>query len=219
MLPTPPTDTPTLAIALDFDGVVVESVGIKDDAFRRLFGDYDEWPIIEEYHLAHNATVRFVKFRHIYEQILELEYSETIAEELASRFGQLVRDAIVECEYVGGALEFLGAFRGRVPLFLISKTPDEELEHILRERRLSFYFERVFGASWEKDDALNRICGDFGFAPHELVFVGDSPEDSQAAERAGVRFAGRDSGKSFPDGNVSLARDMEEIREIIEPTV
>ena len=61
---------------LDFDGVVVESVGIKDQAFRQLYQDFPQHlDRIMEYHLSHNATIRFEKFRYIAENILRCQFT------------------------------------------------------------------------------------------------------------------------------------------------
>ena len=63
-------------ILLDFDGVIIESVGIKDEAFEKLYQNYPKHLTqIMEYHLSHNATIRFIKFRYIVENILNEPYS------------------------------------------------------------------------------------------------------------------------------------------------
>lgn len=54
-------------IILDFDGVVVESVDIKTEAFRELFQEYENVDDIVQYHLQNNAISRFIKFKYIYE--------------------------------------------------------------------------------------------------------------------------------------------------------
>jgi beta-phosphoglucomutase-like phosphatase (HAD superfamily) len=140
----------TRGVALDFDGVVVESVGIKDAAFGEIFSHYPEWPQILEYHLAHNATLRFEKFRHIYVSILGREYSADIESTLTARFSELVCEAIVRCPAVPGATRLLAELGGKLPVFLVSKSPDDELAHILLERHLAQYFDRVYAGSWNK---------------------------------------------------------------------
>ncbi len=69
------------AIILDFDGTIVESVGIKDQAFEALFDQYPEhFDEIMQYHLAHNATIRFDKFKFIAENILHINYTDQLSE-------------------------------------------------------------------------------------------------------------------------------------------
>ena len=54
------------AIVLDFDGVIVESLGIKTQAFRDLFSDYPQHlGDIMSYHLSHTSILRYIKFEYI----------------------------------------------------------------------------------------------------------------------------------------------------------
>ncbi len=190
------------AIILDFDGTLVESVGIKDRAFRELFAaDHpDRIDDIMDYHLAHNATLRFEKFRHITETILGRPYTEADRERLSNRFSTLVFRAIVDCPKVAGLDDFLADFAGRVPLYLVSMSPDEELWAILRARDLTDTFTRVYAGSWPKETAIRDILSRHGAAPETVVYVGDAPEDRRSAETTGVPFIGRDSGKGLGEG-------------------
>ena len=95
-------------IILDFDGTIVESVGIKDQAFRELFRGYPEClDRIMDYHLAHNATIRYDKFQYITENILGQVYTEEAKQRLSGQFSDLVFERIVNCPYVNGARDFL----------------------------------------------------------------------------------------------------------------
>jgi len=203
-------------IILDFDGTIVESVGIKDAAFYELFKGFPEH--LEEimaYHLSQNATIRFEKFEFIYRNILKQPYSEEIKEKLSSRFSNIVFDKIAECAYVRGALEFLDHFSSVIPLYLVSMSPGDELGEILRKRSLTQYFKKVYSSSWKKVDAIDDILRREDVLPHETVFVGDAYEDFQAAQSMNVSFVGRDSEKPFFDSGVQVFEDLCEILEFV----
>jgi phosphoglycolate phosphatase-like HAD superfamily hydrolase len=205
------------AIILDFDGTIVESVGIKDRAFRELFKDYpDRLDEIMAYHLSHNATVRFEKFWHITENILKKEYTEDIARDLRDRFSKLIFQRIVECPYVPGAEDFLDYFQGKVPLFLISISPAEEFERILSARNLTKYFKRIYAVPWIKADAIKDILQNESVFPQEAVFIGDSFEDYQSAQSTRVFFIGRDSGKSFGGADIPVYRNLDDIKNYLD---
>ncbi len=189
------------AVILDFDGTLVESVGVKDDAFRELFGQRAEWPAIEEYHLSHDHMIRFEKFRHITEDICGEPYDETVGAGLAARFSGLVADRIASAPAVPGTdelLEALDAFG--VPVYLVSMSPADELDGILERRGLRARFAHVYAHPWGKSDAVDVALRRVGSSPAEVVMVGDSPADARVAADAGVRFIGRDSGKEFEPG-------------------
>jgi phosphoglycolate phosphatase-like HAD superfamily hydrolase len=203
-------------IILDFDGTIVESVGIKDDAFQKLFiGHPEHISSIMEYHLSHNATVRFEKFRHITENILGQEYNEETERHLGERFSEMVFRKITECPYVPGAEDFLDHFFGRLPLYLASASPAAELEKILEARNLGKYFKKIYAIPWVKSDVIRDILERESILPDEAVFIGDAFEDYKAAQETGVFFIGRDSGKPFHDKAIFLYEDLFSIKYIL----
>jgi len=205
------------AIFLDLDGTLVESVGIKDQAFYELFSDYPEkLPEIMAYHTAHNAVVRFEKFKHIVSVILKEPLTEEREQYLARRFSDLVVDKIVETSSTPGAGLFLQKFLGLIPMVLISVTPDSELQEILERRNLFHYFTRVFGASWSKDRAMIEYMNEINARPENCIYIGDTAEDLEYARKAEVSFIGRNSGKAFPTPPPFLFEDMGDVAKQVE---
>lgn len=203
-------------IILDFDGTIVESVGIKDRAFEILFKEYpDHLDNIMEYHLANNATVRFDKFKHITENILNQEYNENTKRILSNRFSKLVFKRIVECPYVQGAEDFLNYFYGKVPLYLASASPATELEKILEAKDLKKYFNDVYAIPWVKMDVIQDILKRKNILPEEAVFIGDAFEDYEAARLTDVFFIGRNSNKSFHGADIPVYKNMFDIKEFL----
>ena len=197
------------AAIFDFDGTLVESVGIKDRAFHSLFAaDYPaQIDAIMAYHRANNAKVRFDKFRHITETILGERYTEARAADLAQRFNAFVFDAIVACEAVPGLDPLLDELSPRLPLYLVSTSPDDELLAILSARKLAARMRGIYGASWRKTDAFRDILRREGIAASDAIMVGDTPEDRASAEAVGIVFIGRDSG--YPLGScIPIHRDL-----------
>ncbi len=204
-------------VILDFDGVIVESVGIKDQAFEILFEDYPQHlNQIIEYQVAHNAATRLEKFKYITENILQQSYTTEKEAQFSEQFSQLVFQNIVKCPFVPGAKEFLNFFTEKVPVYLVSKSPDEELDKILEIRELKQHFKRIYGASWMKADAIREILKREKLSSTEVVFIGDSPEDYYAAKETGAFFIGRYSNKSFSDTTITVYNDLFEIKNILE---
>ena len=207
-------------IILDFDGTIVESVGIKDRAFETLFKEYpDHLDNIIEYHLSHNATVRFDKFKHITENILKKEYNEDMEKLLSRRFSKLVFERIVECPYVQGAEEFLDYFLGKVPLYLASASPAAELDRILEARNLNKYFKGVYAIPWVKTAVIQDILNRENISSQQAVFIGDAFEDYEAARLTNVFFIGRDGNKSFHGADIPVSKDMFDIKAFLLKTM
>lgn len=204
------------ALAFDFDGTLVESVGIKDAAFAAIYADHPErLAEIMAYHRAHNHTVRFIKFEHIHCNILGLPYTDVVREDLSRRFSEAVYQAIVDAPWVPGAQEILARHKGRVPLFLVSMSPGEEFRRILAARGLADTFDGVYDSSWNKTTALADILRRTGASPAQAAYVGDTEEDRACALEAGIRFLGRNSGRPLPPGT-EVHADMRGVLQSLE---
>lgn len=201
------------AIFLDFDGVIVESVNLKTDSYQELFSRYpDHVDEILSYHLQHNALSRYIKFRHIYEKILNMPYSKEIEHELDEEFSKIVFRKVVSCPYVPGALEFLDYFVNTKPMFLVSATPEWELEKILLARNLRHFFRKAVGAPGRKTDHIHSILKSEQLQPSEVIYIGDMNEDLRIAKTLGIFFMGRKNTESFEDPGIVSYPDMNGIK-------
>lgn len=180
------------AIALDCDGVLLESFDVKTRAFRELFADRPAHvEAIVGYHLANGGTSRYDKFRYIYEHILHQPLSAQAEAQLGERFAALVVDEVIRSPFVRGAEAFLREYAARWPLFIASGTPQDELHLIIERRGLQRYFRGVYGSPRRKVEILRAVLAAHGWQPAELLFVGDAANDWQAAAETGVSFIGR----------------------------
>ena len=181
------------AIVFDFDGVLVESAEVKTRAFAALYSTYGA--IIEQrvvdYHLVHAGISRYKKFRYYQESLLGIPYTDDDGERLSRRFSELVVDAVVQAPYVAGAHEFLQLNIGRIPMFVASGTPDDELREIVVRRGMSHYFVSVNGTPESKSEILCRLIANHGYSAQRVLMVGDAIADLEGAQLAGTAFIGR----------------------------
>ncbi len=208
------------AIILDFDGVIVESVGIKTEAFRQLFSAHPtHLEEIIDYHLINEGLSRYRKFDHIYREILHQPLSDEKSKCLGRQFSDLAKADILKCPFVDGVLEFLEKCRRQsINLFIASGTPETELREIVEARNLSGYFDGIFGSPATKSQIINGILDDFRIGASKAVFVGDTLTDYSEARVAGVKFIGRSSSMSnmsFADLGVPIVRDMVELEVLL----
>ncbi|MEQ8330637.1 MAG: HAD hydrolase-like protein [Longimicrobiales bacterium] len=200
------------ALVLDFDGLLVESNGVKDEAFRTIFARYPEveseaWA----FHRTHVSRSRYDKFRHLVETLLGVPSgagADARVEALVADFSALVAHRVAEVPEVPGATPFLRTWSQRLPLYLASMTPQVELEAIVERRGIRGYFREIFGCPPHRKDEVLRLCAEeLGVETDAVIMIGDAPGDMEAAARAGAGFMGRDSGIPFPD-DVPLVPDM-----------
>jgi len=179
-------------IILDLDGVIIESAGIKTEAFRTLFKGYpDKLPQIMAYHEKNAGISRYIKFRYIYEKMLGQELTPEREKELGEEFSRIVLDQILKAPFVAGVIKFLKNNYKRYLLFIASGTPEEELHYILRKRKLDTYFRGAYGTPRTKTDITRRILAEHRLASQEAIFIGDAESDRVAAAETGVIFVAR----------------------------
>jgi phosphoglycolate phosphatase-like HAD superfamily hydrolase len=190
------------AIFFDFDGVILESAGIKIDAFRKLFErDYSEkTDAIVDYHIANMGISRFVKFRHIYKNILNLPLAGVDETALGQKFSDIVFEEIIKAPFVDGAKEFIVRNQKRYRMFIASGTPHEELREILQCRQIRHLFDDFRGSPELKPDIINGLLKRHSLRKEEAVFVGDAESDLLAAKETGVHFVAR----VLPDNNRAM---------------
>jgi len=186
-------------LILDFDGVVLESVEVKTEAFRKLFSFSPEHvDEIVSFHIRNGGMSRFDKFRHIYKNILKKPLSDDEFERLVFEFSGLVKQGVIDSRSVAGADTLLSALLGKIPVYIVSATPEDEINGIVKEKNLGIYFEGVYGSPAKKADLIRTIIGLENTIPEDVLFVGDAINDLNAAIETEVRFVGRIS-SSVPD--------------------
>jgi len=209
------------AVILDFDGVLAESNGEKDAAFEEFFALYPEHSVaMREYHKAYYTSPRIQKFAYFAEHLMGRPGDQALLDRMAREFSQRVVDRVINCPEVPGASSFLVEFSRIVPLYIASVTPQEELNHIIKARRIDTYIKEAFGnPPHAKVAAAEMIFRRELLDPQEVAFVGDSASDYDAAQQVGLFFLGRDSGQPFSDAELELSADLHEIANRLRPLV
>jgi phosphoglycolate phosphatase-like HAD superfamily hydrolase len=205
------------AVILDFDGVLVESNEVKDAAFEEFFAFYPECEDeMLAYHRANISLPRKVKFERAAE-LMGRSSECGLIEEMGTRFSELVCSRVIACDAVLGSLEFLREFSGRIPLYISSVTPQEELRQILKRRNIDQYIVEAFGnPPMPKEAAIAQVLEREQLRPKQVVFIGDSLSDYLVSASMDLVFIGRDSGRSFAEAaDVQLFPDLREIANLL----
>ena len=174
---------------------------------------------VGDYHLTHAGVSRYVKFKVWQEQFLGITYTEADGERLSTQFSRLVVERIVAAPYVTGALEFLDAYSGVVPLYVASGTPTDELHEIIKRRNMTHYFAGIYGTPDTKGAILKSIVRGNRYATASVVMIGDAMADLDGAKEAGIPFVGRDmAGQGiFPSGT-PIIKDLSQLESVLRLT-
>jgi len=189
-------------IVFDYDGTLVDSNAIKREAYRPLFPAGQRYDDLLAAVLEQNpAGTR----RDIIREILmctgasaamadSLDYQ---VEELAEQYDQIATEGAISCEERPGVSTGLAFLSDRYPLYLLSATPESSLHRIVSAREWSSFFRIVRGMPCCKADELRAFAVEEGVQCEEILMVGDSALDSQAALEAGSEFLFMSDGMSM----------------------
>ncbi|MCP4754120.1 MAG: HAD family hydrolase [Proteobacteria bacterium] len=193
-------------IFFDFDGVILDSTRIKTQTFRDMFSSFGE-SIVErvvEHHIANGGISRVEKIDHYYRHFLNRPLSEMELADKCLDFSERVKDNVIACQWIPGAEEFLENFHQRLPLFVISGTPEDELSEIVERRGMTKFFKRILGSPIKKPVHVRQLVAEFDWNPAFCFFIGDAMTDYDTAKETGARFVGIQSETQFPDSTVVL---------------
>ena len=204
-------------LILDFDGVVIESNAVKTLAFQRVFARFPEHAeAMMAFHHDNVSLSRFAKFEHLLALMGRADDAALMAD-IAADFSRRVIEGMMTVPLVQGAETFLHRVTPRLPVYLASVTPAEELTWILAQRGLTHWFRDVYGSPpWTKPEAIRDVLAREGVKPDEVLLIGDSGGDQRAAQITGVDFLARDSGLSFDTPTPLAFADLNEIARYLE---
>ncbi|MBM4339181.1 MAG: HAD family hydrolase [Deltaproteobacteria bacterium] len=197
-------------IVFDFDGVLLESAGIKTKAYAELYKAYGPEVVerVVRYDQRYGGFSRFEKIRYFHKEFLGKVLSHDEEMNLWNRFSELVEKAVRQAPWVPGADRFLSRYYRDAHFYIASGTPEDELSRIISGRQIGHYFKGVYGAPKKKEEIIGSILLESGVKSGEMVMIGDSITDYQGAMKAGIDFIGREHLEPIFPKEVMTIRDF-----------
>jgi len=191
-----PVPRPPSLIGLDFDGVIMDSMGLKLDSYCYAFaGEGFAREDIRRLQLESAGLSRFKTIPFMYESLTGKPIPPEAAARAVDRFREHDEASRVKMRLMDGARDFLEAARARgIPMAIVTGTPQEVIEKTLEHFSLRGYFTGVRGTPGSKAEHLTRLAKQAGADPARCLYVGDAIKDQEAAQEAGMAFAGVDNG-------------------------
>ena len=179
-------------IIFDCDGVILDSVNIKTNTFAVLFEKYGEDVVkaVVDYHLTNGGLSRYEKFKYYFRELLNQELTDYVMAELDCEFNNLSFQSMLQVPFIPGAIEFISQNYKRWPLYVASGSPEKELKEIFKKRGLTNYFQGIFGSPTPKKNLVVQIVKKSQIPAEQILMIGDSNNDQEAANFAGTHFLG-----------------------------
>ena len=208
------------AVVFDFDGTLVDSPAIKEQAFEEVAlsvsGGEDAMYRVRNDGQPQDRHSVFRRFADILAADNAVAEPAAWGRALAERYSDLCEQRISSCPDCPGAPEVLSSLAGEgYLLYLNSATPEESLRPILDRRGLTDAFHAVFGIPPTKEENLRRILAAAGTLPEETLVIGDGADDAASARAVGCHYLAAGCGREgFPIKN--LCEIPKAIRELDE---
>jgi phosphoglycolate phosphatase-like HAD superfamily hydrolase len=177
------------AVFWDFDGVVKDSVTAKSRAYEGLFESRgpELGARVRRHHELNGGVSRFDKIPLYLEWAGLAPTAEAVAR-YCEMFAEEVTRSVVESPWVPGAREYLEKHCGRQHFFLVTGTPQTEMQGIVKTLGIDHCFREIHGAPAGKEEAVGSVLRRWRIDAAQSLLIGDSESDLSAAKSNGVRF-------------------------------
>ena len=175
----------------DCDGVILNSNGVKSEAFYRSalpFGEALADQFVE-YHKRNGGVSRYRKFEYFVHTMLSRRGDYALVDNLLARYSELLEDGLATCEVDRYGLEMLDRLRPEGSSWcVVSGGDQQELRTLFEKHSIAEFFDAgIFGSPSTKVEIIDRLIVDHGL-DEPLVMLGDSKLDYEVAEHFGMSF-------------------------------
>ena len=200
------------AIIFDFDGVILNSVSVKTEAFKELYKQYGSAVVkkVEKYHIENGGISRFEKFKYYHKNFLNIDLNSVEINQMAKEFSDLVFEKVCNSNFIPGAKEFLKYSHNNYLNFICTGTPQNEIIKILNKKNLNKFFKDVYGSPISKENIISKILKKYSLNKSDVLFIGDAMTDYNAAKLSEIKFIGIENNDTeFPNSTIIVKNLME----------
>lgn len=189
----------------DFDGVIKDSVKIKSNAYEELFLQWGKGVSLKvrDHHRLNGGMSRYDKIP-LYLSWTNLSVDKFLVDKLCDDFSYLVKQKVINSPWVPGVVEFIKYIHAEgIISYIITATPQDEINEILDEIKIDSFFEEIIGAPTKKSIAIKRIIDKYQLKDKDAVMIGDSMSDLVAAKDNNIDFILRKTSE-----NINIQNDV-----------
>tara|TARA_B100000989_G_scaffold20176_1_gene13285 strand:+ start:4251 stop:5852 length:1602 start_codon:yes stop_codon:yes gene_type:complete len=178
------------SIIFDFDGVILDSLDAKTDAYYSMYKKYgnDIAKKVKKYHVENGGVSRFEKFKFWHKEYLNIDLTETQIKKLSNQYSKMVLKKVLKSEEVKGSVNFIRNYYRNFKFFIVSGTPDYEIKLIVKKLNLNSYFHEVLGSPNNKNFWCDFLIKKYNLNTKRTIFIGDAKSDFYAAQKFGINF-------------------------------
>lgn len=180
-------------ILWDFDGVILDSMAVRDWGFQEIFKKFskDQVEALLDFHRENGGLSRYVKIRYFYETILNESITEEKVLEYAENFSVLMKKELTNRDnLILDAVAFIKANYEKYNFHIVSGSDQTELRFLCKELGLDSYFISIHGSPTPKKQLVKTLLDNHKYNKEYTCLIGDSMNDFEAADVNDIAFYG-----------------------------
>jgi phosphoglycolate phosphatase-like HAD superfamily hydrolase len=177
----------------DFDGVILDSMPIRSKGFEVVLAQYPKEQVeqLMAFHEANGGLSRYVKFRYFFEEIRKESVTEEEILVLAGKFSEIMLSLLMdENLLIQDSVSFIKSNWQNFHMHIVSGSDGKELKIINDALNLSSFFKTINGSPTPKKQLVAAVLADNQYDKKEVILIGDSINDFDAASFNDISFAG-----------------------------
>ncbi|SKB36657.1 Phosphoglycolate phosphatase, HAD superfamily [Salegentibacter holothuriorum] len=182
-----------LAILWDFDGVILDSMPVREYGFKKVLEKYPtrEVNLLLDFHKVNGGLSRYVKFRYFFKEIRKEDVSEEKLSNLAKSYSDIMRKKLVsKNNLILETINFIKENKSNFNMHIVSGSDNNELNFLCDKLIISQYFKSIEGSPTPKIELVRSLIKRYGYAPENICLIGDSMNDFEAANLNSIDFYG-----------------------------
>lgn len=180
-------------ILWDFDGVIMDSMPIRGKGFEEVLREYpnDQVAQLMQFHEQNGGLSRYVKFRYFFEEIRKESITEAQVLALAESFSKIMFQLLIDEKLlIADSVKFIKENYSDYEMHIVSGSDGNELRAICEGLKLAPYFKTINGSPTPKKELVAGLIDHNNYNRDEIVLIGDSINDFDAAMENGISFVG-----------------------------
>lgn len=178
-------------ILWDFDGVILDSMKIREWGFKEIFKSYKKNDIdkLIDYHNLNGGLSRYVKIRYFYEEILKKEIVEDKVLEYANNFTLLMISKLTNPNnLIPDSVGFIKDNYKKYNFHIVSGSDQNELRFLCEELKIDKYFISIHGSPIAKNKLVKDLIETHDYHTDKTCLIGDSINDYEASKYSNILF-------------------------------
>lgn len=180
----------------DFDGVLLDSMAIRDQGFVEVLEAYpkDQVSALVDYHRENGGLSRYHKFRYFFEQIRQEAVTAGQITDLAKRFSVVMKKLLVNPDLlIAETVSWAKECQNHARQFIVSGSDQKELRFLTKELNIDPFFNGIYGSPTPKKELVLHLLKLEQVDNKNVCLIGDSVNDYEAATANSVDFLGFNS--------------------------